>query len=91
MDWGFPPRKQMPNELRAIMQSLRLSGPATPPVEVSPIKKASSKQIGTRPKSAASAQYMVAPRMTPPLLFGGVEAERPCSNKCGQNPHVRRG
>ena len=35
-DWGFP-LKQMPDERRAIMQTLRLSGPATPFVMVPPV------------------------------------------------------
>ena len=58
------------------MQTLRLSGPATPLVKVPPIKSAASKQIGTRPKLAALVQCIVAPRMTPPLPSGGVAAGR---------------
>ena len=76
MDWGFVPPKQIHDELRATVQTLRLSRPATPLVEVPPIKSAASKQIGTRPKLAALVQCIVAPRMTPPLPSGGVAAGR---------------
>ena len=75
MDWGFVPPKQMHDELRATMQPLRLSGPATAPVKV-PIKSAASKQIGTRPKLAALVQCIVVPRMTPPLPSGGVGVDK---------------
>ena len=56
------------------MQTLRLSGPATPFVMVPPVKLGASKQIGTRAKLAALVQYMVAPRISPPLPSGGVAA-----------------